>query len=114
MRISDWSSDVCSSDLVEMTWMLIPFEASVWNIDLAMPGWLRMPTPTTEIFETFGSATSSAKATSARSASSTWLARSSSALPTAIGRAACRERGCQDGSTSVVYVSLKKKHNTHI
>ena len=46
--------------LVEMTWMLMPRSASVLNMVLATPAWLRMPTPTTEIFATFWSAVISA------------------------------------------------------
>src|SRR6266851_2148409 len=40
---------------VEITWMLIPLSAKVWNISLATPAWLRMPTPITETLTTFGS-----------------------------------------------------------
>src|SRR3546814_14485840 len=35
MRISDWSSDVCSSDLAELEAMapkLLPYECSVWQV----------------------------------------------------------------------------------
>src|SRR5438552_8564492 len=40
---------------VEITWMLMPLSARVWNICLATPAWLRMPTPITETLTTFGS-----------------------------------------------------------
>ena len=46
---------------VEITWMLMPLSASVWNICWATPAWLRMPTPMTEILTTFESGFSAAK-----------------------------------------------------
>ena len=52
--------------------MLIPRAPSVVNIVLATPAWLRMPTPTTEIFATRVSCTSSAKPIAARA----WLSAS--------------------------------------
>src|SRR3546814_11917735 len=97
MRISDWSSDVCSSDLRELFALLI-FEADTAfdhfieaqrvfrletihhlrlksRIDLAV---------TQNLNQFFGDE---------------------------IGRASCRERVCQYVSISVVAVSLKKKIN---
>src|SRR3546814_14171316 len=45
MRISDWSSDVCSSDLIELTWTLLPaalfIGMFVWSIHL----YARIETP---------------------------------------------------------------------
>ena len=39
---------------VEIAWMLMPLSASVANIWCAMPAWLRMPTPMTEILHHLG------------------------------------------------------------
>src|SRR3546814_5620768 len=34
MRISDWSSDVCSSDLIELSGLIIPFRVIIRSEDL--------------------------------------------------------------------------------
>src|SRR3546814_11072389 len=87
MRISDWSSDVCSSDL-----RASPCDAarSIQRCDRRFPvaRVLRPARPP----------------------------RRSAANPeprSEIGRASCRERGCQYESISVVAVSLKKNTNNN-
>src|SRR5438874_2328024 len=54
MYFSSISTEILISD-VEIIWMLMPSSDSVRNIVLAMPTCERMPTPTTETFDTFGS-----------------------------------------------------------
>src|SRR3546814_10154241 len=81
MRISDWSSDVCSSDL------------------LPTPG---SPTIVTRC----GSRWATARRNVARRRSSS-LSRPTNTRQ--IGRASCRGRGCQYGLISVVAASFKRK-----
>src|SRR3546814_13296386 len=106
MRISDWSSDVCSSDLMrfwvggygpdhngspaEGIGMLVAGEA-----DAGLAG-----------------GPLSYTGTAAAAPSPSWVA----AHPTldAIGRASCRERAWTSGEISVVAVSLKKIDNIGI
>src|SRR3546814_20803298 len=109
MRISDWSSDVCSSDLVatgrlvpvladarsapEPIWAVYPkrrhLQAKIRNfVDILedkLPHALERPT--------FGAPPSAV----------------SSELTGQLGRASCRERGWQYVEISVVAVSLKKQ-----
>src|SRR3546814_16712699 len=93
MRISDWSSDVCSSDLPERQrcmsdlWQPLHDELVHWREAGLTPDlWLRdddaiAPTPQLDHLK--------------------------------IGRASCRERVWQSVSNSVVAVSLKKKTIHH-
>src|SRR5436190_15475972 len=67
---------------VEITWMLIPLSASVWNICLATPASLRMPTPMTDILTTLGSGFSASKPSASRQPWRTSTARSRSARET--------------------------------
>ena len=60
----------------------MPRSASALNIVAATPAWLRMPTPTTEIFDTLLSVPSFSYPIPARLASSTALVRSRSACGT--------------------------------
>src|SRR3546814_18997178 len=90
MRISDWSSDVCSSDLLAM----IDGEAGDGGIvaaadQRAQPHQWFLELPTRG------------------SRSETSMSRISSGMK--IGRASCRERVCQYVYISVVAVSLKTK-----
>src|SRR3546814_11762925 len=94
MRISDWSSDVCSSDLNRRFWKLciIDFDktyaVAITLIFLSLK--LLQLDIHTNIFE-----------------------RKENLLTgffSQIGRASCRERVCQYVSISVVAVSLKKKY----
>src|SRR3546814_14771086 len=105
MRISDWSSDVCSSDL---------FIRSTWAGALSGRRCMTTRPPVERSrFSTFsGSAGGGATGACAGA--------SGSACANEIGRASCRERVCQDVEISVVAVSLKQKtytvirlHDTH-
>src|SRR3546814_12766915 len=102
MRISDWSSDVCSSDLVTRgrggTHIADPgpiaqegFAADtvLRDVGTGNPDPARIPDPTPALGRIVGRPVPYGE----------------------IGRAACRERGCQYGSHSVVAVSIQKKHN---
>src|SRR3546814_15600031 len=85
MRISDWSSDVCSSDLhFVITLQQMRAARALLGLDqrqLAELAGLSLPT----------------------------IQRMESSDGQEIGRASCRERVCQYVSISVVAVSLKKK-----
>src|SRR3546814_19945207 len=88
MRISDWSSDVCSSDLLPAAELADRLFGLLAAARAAHPAFAAL-------VEGFGPLP---------------------AMPTdirkeKIGRASCRERGCQYVSIPVVAVSLKKKHN---
>src|SRR3546814_17678316 len=94
MRISDWSSDVCSSDL--------PAARSAGGGGAGGPAWQRGR----------GSAGVDRPGRRAHPA----CGGSSSLRPDragTIGRASCRERVCQYLSLSVVAVSLKKNKPTY-
>src|SRR3546814_20336343 len=92
MRISDWSSDVCSSDLGNPRAFRpcaqdCPYRPREWRGGRyrvgARPGWRRSARPTR------------------REDPGGWCRQ--------IGRASCRERVCQYVEISVVAVSLKNK-----
>src|SRR3546814_18978175 len=89
MRISDWSSDVCSSDLARIH--ITPSAKQHFA----------------SISRRFSSITVAAPVRVTGSARPSALVRSSPLMK--IGRASCRERVCQYVSISVVAVSLKKK-----
>src|SRR3546814_17669762 len=94
MRISDWSSDVCSSDLGRVEWRSTvsdPISKLSWD-DL-------------RIIRAVGKNGALAPAAETLGVNSSTLARRLSK----IGRASCRERVWQYVSISVVAVSLKKK-----
>src|SRR3546814_20053639 len=113
MRISDWSSDVCSSDLNagkvrEIRALLEPF-----RIDPVSAGDLGLPEPE-ETGKTFRDNALLKAHASASAAGLPALADDSGLAVAAlggrqIGRAAWRERGCQDGESSGVAATLKKK-----
>src|SRR3546814_19199497 len=92
MRISDWSSDVCSSDLLAQDLDLAhaPIGAQHCHVARA-PAVLDMDVDAVAEFLRAGDDRSEARARE-------------------IGRASCRERVCQYVYISVVAVSLKKKH----
>src|SRR3546814_20774356 len=83
MRISDWSADVCSSDL----------SATIWLADMAD-------------FAEMNAVWDAWIADGAAPARATGEAKQ-------IGRASCRERVCQYVSISVVAVSFTKKEIVH-
>src|SRR3546814_14603835 len=88
MRISDWSSDVCSSDLV--------------LDDPALPG----------VVTVISEQASTMATNELGEEVPVWrVVVSRMHHGNEIGRASCRERVCQYGEISVVAVSLKKKQN---
>src|SRR3546814_18018849 len=92
MRISDWSSDVCSSDLGKR----LPIRQS--KIVVQFRG---VPH---SIFETRGTALKPNRLIIRLQP------EESISLLMKLGRASCRERGCQDVSISVVAGALKTKN----
>src|SRR3546814_18627467 len=104
MRISDWSSDVCSSDLSPTgDWIafrenynafLMPFFGGAETIEA---GAKASQLPVTRVSGDGGQ----------------YLHWGAGGRTLAIGRASCRERGCQYVSISVVAGSLKKKKTRH-
>src|SRR3546814_11601412 len=100
MRISDWSSDVCSSDLVKA------------HNDFRTPHRIDIHTPHSASrirSELVSSACIDHRMLRAFLAESTPpTARRSLCSNHEIGRASCRERVCQYVSISVVAVTLKK------
>src|SRR3546814_13551653 len=97
MRISDWSSDVCSSDLIYPIGYLSG-GVSGGNGGAALVN----PRPELLGVDLVGDRTFFFFALG-------WLAIVLALLIRQIGRASCRERVCQYVSISVVAVSLKKK-----
>src|SRR3546814_16081011 len=93
MRISDWSSDVCSSDLKARTIMRdMRVLADVPVGELAVERDLHCPGPGGEIrLRLFAAREMRAPG------------------PAEIGRASCRERVCKDVEILVVAVPLQKK-----
>src|SRR3546814_16003386 len=100
MRISDWSSDVCSSDLLMLS--TPPTSASRRLVPLIMPAASIAPIMLVEHAIPVDSAVIVAGAPASISTSRAMQ----------IGRASCRERVCKSVYISVVAVSLKKK-STH-
>src|SRR3546814_15619062 len=97
MRISDWSSDVCSSDLNEHTKMI----------------WVETPTnPTLKIIDIEALAAVARESGALLAVDNTFATPYLQTPMDQIGRASCRERVCQYVSISVVAVSLKK--NKHL
>src|SRR3546814_16877913 len=94
MRISDWSSDVCSSDLITLEANPSSVEAGRFA-DFRAAGVNRVSLGVQALDDD----------------ALRFLGRRHdlAAALTEIGRASCRERVCQSVSISVVAVSLKKK-----
>src|SRR3546814_17321054 len=100
MRISDWSSDVCSSDLLEN---MLRFEDGGFTVSTAdaqaIADWQKNPVTGAEI----------------QYRPARVLLQDFTGVPCVvdqIGRASCRERVCQYVYISVVAVSFKKKKIT--
>src|SRR3546814_20310091 len=105
MRISDWSSDVCSSDLLDRLPLMAPpcllltgaadlpdFRLIAQFIESAVPQLRRVD------YDHAGHLLN--------------LERPCELATETIGRASCRERVCQYVYISVVAVSFKKKYKT--
>src|SRR3546814_21007082 len=114
MRISDWSSDVCSSDLVARTNLISqrpkiivsePFFNAVISSAINQTDHARE----TDVY--INKATQTNRPDTHIAFGSRWRSSSSSSLSWCwqIGRASCRERVCQSVKIWVVDVSLKKK-----
>src|SRR3546814_17226402 len=111
MRISDWSSDVCSSDLLEL--LVRRFNAAadaqvaqdpsraVFRADLGADGWMIEKDVYAALVDPGDVRDIDAAGLHVRSRRNLQ-----------IGRASCRERVCHSVSISVFAVSLKKKKNT--
>src|SRR3546814_17969316 len=112
MRISDWSSDVCSSDLLHERLAADTVALDDWPLcrvllmnDQSYP-WLILVPRRPDLKEIH------ALDGGARPQLTDEICRAFRALQTRfaqIGRASCRERVCQYGAIAVVAVSLKKK-----
>src|SRR3546814_14195476 len=113
MRISDWSSDVCSSDLPNDR---AAAERALEYMDLA-PGTRMKDIAVDAVF--MGSCTNSriedlrAFASIIKGHKRADGVRVMVVPGSEIGRAPCRERGCQYVYISVVSVSLKQKKQSH-
>src|SRR3546814_19312775 len=103
MRISDWSSDVCSSDLHALVDYLVADagrpEDAARTVEAVVARHGRLDV----LVNNAGAATVMPLQQASYEKVMAILAVNE------IGRAACRERGCQDVSISVVAVELKKK-----
>src|SRR3546814_20296117 len=110
MRISDWSSDVCSSDLLPLR-----YATRVPGDGFGVPGgdWGRDPLCRYGPFRAQGGGPELVDAGLSVPDAQLYGSGRAAARHTRsgreIGRASCRERVCQYVSISVVAVSLKKK-----
>src|SRR3546814_19858218 len=107
MRISDWSSDVCSSDLYTQRFIfddsdtrgeLVALERSYAEVLAKHP----YPEPVAQLLGELMAAAALLVGT-----------LKFDGLLIQIGRASCRERGCLYVEIPVVAVSLKKKDDTN-
>src|SRR3546814_13090638 len=110
MRISDWSSDVCSSDLAtgatDAQW--IKDAQDIWRSSgKSLPD---ACDPAFAALAAKGGLSPELRWERIELAATQWQP----GVMREIGRASCRERVCQYGSISVVAVSLKKKHKKKI
>src|SRR3546814_18385118 len=111
LRISDWSSDVCPSDLSQHRWSLRGRSARI--CDRPARRWQAAD------LRAVGRKTGEKNLTQRRKGAKRKRQPRSgipmyAAARRQIGRASCRERVCQYGSISVVAGPIKKKINTHI
>src|SRR3546814_12046282 len=108
MRISDWSSDVCSSDLYYGTALSEGVREIGWTGELldehydefVFRGTLDKSLPIEKVLYI-------PVVQECASGTERWIE-----IPAEIGRASCRERVCQSVAMSVVAVSLKKKRTS--
>src|SRR3546814_14377370 len=102
MRISDWSSDVCSSDLAPLVGAVTTRPPAAFSSFTASAKRL-----------THSKICAGPRAFCCRS-SRLWMARARRRTLRQIGRASRRDRGCQDVEISVVDGSLKKQQSNEI
>src|SRR3546814_19873313 len=98
MRISDWSSDVCSSDL----WLMTEIETELFGMRVTGNAGIRFART-----DQSSSGFNSGSFVTVDRSYEDWLP---SFNLNQIGRASCRERVCQYVYISVVAVTLKKKN----
>src|SRR3546814_20604294 len=105
MRISDWSSDVCSSDLVErVACARAAWSAPIWG--RLSPGTAGLPSTAARPSRRWKALFQDTVTAASRAVISGTLTRGGLRE---IGRASCRERVCQDVWISDAAVTLKKK-----
>src|SRR3546814_18426701 len=109
MRISDWSSDVCSSDLVTIPTLRLMHSCRTSSSNCARS--TRLNHGCNAPYRAIQFAYEMSRAADRRSPAMLEAAIART-LPAPIGRASCRERGWQYVWISVVAVSEKK--NIHI
>src|SRR3546814_12039733 len=112
MRISDWSSDVCSSDLLPLTMLAIEI-TEPGGPEMLKPGNRPVPAPAAdEVLVKVAFAGVNRPDVAQRSGGYPPPPGASDipGLAIEIGRASCRERVCQYVEISVVAGTLKKKN----
>src|SRR3546814_14067084 len=109
MRISDWSSDVCSSDLASIAgpgFINLRLTDATWRAELAA---IHAEAEDYGRSSTGAGVTVNVEYVSANPTGPMHMGHCRGAVVGEIGRASCRERVCQYVSISGVAVSLKKK-----
>src|SRR3546814_16219346 len=117
MRISDWSSDVCSSDLRatddiagKITAIQQATKGSVFANQSIQQTIVEVQTSAQRIRDAMDAQAQTVTSITAAVEETALAAdRMSSTIASKIGRASCRERVCQYVSNSEVGVALKKK-----
>src|SRR3546814_16889658 len=104
MRISDWSSDVCSSDLLKGTDDMLPYNAANDTLGGNFLSRINM-----DLREAKGWSYGASGRFQTLEHAAPYIINAPVQADKKIGRASCRERVCQYVSISVVAVSLKKK-----
>src|SRR3546814_14252213 len=108
MRISDWSSDVCSSDLIDPQEMA-KYQAALIGPNIALPLRQRAAVLGREMTANDVETFTLLVAENAKNCSGTAYAEAQLYIPQKIARASGRERVYQYVSIPVVAVSLKYK-----
>src|SRR3546814_14481167 len=102
MRISDWSSDVCSSDLAALLYQAIDGSGGYYRNPIE-------PSARSRMNVRFTLHDSALDATFLQGSEAAGLLSLKGHKALEIGRASCRDRVCKYVENSVVAVSLKKK-----